>query len=161
METKNPSAYEMLNKILELLEHMNAKMEQFVLEQVSPEPDEHHIVSVQHYISNSGNPTWKAWTADADIIYLRQAYKHMLIEARLWETLNLMDVDDVWEANITVYTVRDGDFLKVVDIAPGGRVYFPPGNDQDYHPFHTPDTLEALRRAAHDGLFTEDDDNGS
>lgn len=124
METKNPSAYEMLNKILELLEHMNAKMEQFILDQViSLEPDEHKIEKVECYVSKSGNITWKAYTTEGKLIYLRQAHRELLESSGLWSQLAAMDIGEACETDITLYTIPDGDFLKVVDVSTGGVVY--------------------------------------
>jgi DNA polymerase-3 subunit epsilon len=85
----------------------------------------HKIVKVECYKSGSGNVTWKAWDEEAYLIYLRQAYRDMLTEADLWDTLNQMSIGDSWAAEFTLSTVQDGDFLKPVEIRPGGKVMAP------------------------------------
>lgn len=82
----------------------------------------HWINRVERYISNSGNTTWKAFNLDDDIIYLRQAHKALLREAGLFGDLDRMHDGDTWDANIVLYTVQDGDFMKPVAIEPGGWV---------------------------------------
>lgn len=81
------------------------------------------IKQVECYISGSGNTTWKAYDEDGYIVYLRQAYRDMLIEAGLWDQLNAMPVNESRDAEIIIHTVKDGDFLKPVKIEAGGKVF--------------------------------------
>jgi DNA polymerase-3 subunit epsilon len=69
---------------------------------------------VEHYISNSGNPTWKAHMKDGSLIYLRQAHRDLLTKAGLWHKLNEMQVGDVWGADLIIGSIPDGDFRKPV-----------------------------------------------
>lgn len=74
----------------------------------------HTVTEVEHYVSGSGNPTWKAFTTDGEIIYLRQAHKRMLSESALWDELNRMSIGDRWKITIELGTIPDGDFLKPI-----------------------------------------------
>jgi len=107
------------NEILEKLDTL------IQLCQVKPETElsEHHIKTVEHYLSTSGNPTWKAMNYDGDIIYLRQQHKEMLMEADLWDGLNSMELGEIVDADIRIMTVPDGDFLKPVKICDGWFLY--------------------------------------
>jgi hypothetical protein len=95
-----------------------------IADHVLSEPDRtrHEIYYVERYLSNSGNTTWKAFNKNDDIIYLRQAHKALLREAGLFGDLDMMHDGDGWKADIVLYTVPDGDFMKPVAIEPGGWV---------------------------------------
>ncbi len=86
------------------------------------ESTRHIIHRVERFVSKSGNDSWKAHDSAGTIIYLRQVHREMLVDAGLWEQLNAMPVGFGWEADITLYTVPDGDFLKPVRFEPGGWV---------------------------------------
>lgn len=89
------------------------------------------ITQVTCYISGSGNTTWKAFDEDRYIVYLRQSHRDMLTEVGLWDQLNAMSIGDEWEAEIVIHTVNDGDFLKPVQIDPGGWVQPPTTSPRD------------------------------
>lgn len=89
-----------------------------------------HVVKIEHYTSASGNPTWKAFDSDDHLVYLRQSHRDLLVAAGLWDTLNQMAIGDTWNAEFVVYTVADGDFLKPVEIEPGGTVIVPVQADE-------------------------------
>lgn len=113
-------------------------------------PDLYWITSVEHYISHSGNPTWKAFTAEGDIIYLRQANKDLLVQANLWNVLNAMSIGDTWDAGFSINAVQDGDFLKPMDIPPGGKIHVPDLGETlqaDDIPFGTDDIIGKLKNA--------------
>lgn len=93
----------------------------------SAAPTKHIIHRVERYVSKSGNDTWKAHDSAGTIIYLRQAHRKMLLAAGLWDQLNAMPVGFGWEADITLHTVPDGDFLKPVRFEPDGWVREPAG----------------------------------
>jgi DNA polymerase-3 subunit epsilon len=86
----------------------------------------HEIGSVERYVSSSGNDTWKAFDEDGDMIYLRQKDKALLVEAGLWDTLNMMPVGAAWGAEIVIHTTQDGDFRKMQMIEEGGTIETPP-----------------------------------
>jgi DNA polymerase III epsilon subunit-like protein len=79
-----------------------------------PGYEAHAVTRIEHYISGSGNPTWKAFTDAGDLIYLRQAHKQLLSEAGLWDELNTMQIGEQREMRLDLGTVPDGDFLKPV-----------------------------------------------
>lgn len=76
----------------------------------------HSVVRIEHYVSGSGNPTWKAFDDDDTIIYLRQSHRELLESVNLWDELNKMTIGDDWECKIQVGTVPDGDFRRPVHI---------------------------------------------
>lgn len=101
----------------EILAHL--KPEQF------QEGDKHTLIQVEHYLSNSGNPTWRGRTDQGKTIYFRQSHRELLTTYKLWEQLNQMTLGDTWVAEITCYTVPDGDFNKPIRFDEGGRVFNP------------------------------------
>lgn len=110
----------------------------------------YQVTSVHHYISNSGNPTWKAFTTEGDIIYLRQANKDLLVKADLWSLLNEMSIGETWDAQISIEAIQDGDFLRPVKITGTPSLYAPPEqetlDDADEIPFDN-DILDKLKSA--------------
>lgn len=88
-----------------------------------------HVTQVEKFISKSGNESWKAESVDA-LLYFRQTQREMLQEAGLWDELHEMHVGEVLECSITVYTVPDGDFHKIIRIDPDGA-FFDPDDDGD------------------------------
>ena len=87
-----------------------------------PESTRHEIDELLCYVSGSGNTTWKAFTSEGDIIYLRQAHKAMLTEVGLWDELNEMNINETARCHIVLFTAPDGDFLKPVSIEPGWSI---------------------------------------
>lgn len=106
-----------------LLNHINGAAAQSPAADV-PAGKMRHITSVRMFVSRSGNESWEGIADDA-VVYFRQAQKEMLTEAGLWHQLNRMTIGDTWKADITLYTVPDGDLHKIVRIDPMGSV-FPP-----------------------------------
>lgn len=99
-----------ITKLQEALQILNALLEGI-------ETQEHTINAIEKYTSNSGNTTWKCFDQDNNIIYLRQAHKPMLEEAGIWGSLNNLEFDIRENCDLIIYTIPDGDFLKVVEIA--------------------------------------------
>lgn len=125
-----------LQDIYERLTQLEQKLEK-LLPDLADDPSAlpgyalHTVKRIEHYISSSGNPTWKAKTTEGYIIYLRQAHQDMLKEAGLWDRLCKMRVGDECQASLQIATVPEGDFLKPVAIT--GHIYVPleiepPGN---------------------------------
>lgn len=114
-----------IEKKLDKLLTLTNELASHLVEQEAAERTRHEIDQVERYISNSGNTTWKAFNQDGDIIYLRQAHKDLLKEAGLWHQLDNMHDNDRYVADIILYTVPDGDFMKPVKIEAGGWVKAP------------------------------------
>lgn len=72
-----------------------------------------HVSEVERYISGSGNITWKAFTDDGRVVYLRQQDKEMFRESGLLARLEAMDDYSVEPIDLELDVIRDGDFLKV------------------------------------------------
>lgn len=92
---------------------------------------QHEIVVIEPYTSNSGNRTYKAYTSDETLIYIRQAHQELFMSAGLWHTLQGLERDQKFHARITLYTIPDGDFKKPVKVDIGGYIDTTP-----IHPEH-------------------------
>lgn len=103
----------------------------------------HHIVQLEHYISGSGNPTWKAFTANSEIVYLRQAHRELLTSAGMWDGLQDMDIGDVWQADFKLECVRDGDFWKPIRVHDGWFIAVE--DDEPFEPVEGPEVLDMMR----------------
>lgn len=127
------SVYRAVATLIEL-DRENPRMVSAKLAKQYPDYRVHRVTSVEHYISQSGNPTWKAFDEDMDVIYLRQAHKDLLEKAGLWATLNLMPIDAAWDCDIFIHTTKDGDFRKPVQIDPLGSIVVPVADVEPPHP---------------------------
>lgn len=116
-----------MNEIKEQLNRIEKMLNQLVEGQETPTPieqkegyEKHVIRELECYVSRSGNITYKAWTDNLDLIYLRQSHKTMLTEAGLWGQLEKLEVDEKCKCEIVIHTIPDGDFKKPVKIDKGG-----------------------------------------
>lgn len=83
-----------------------------------PDYKVHQIVSVEKFVSKSGNVTWKAIDEDGAVIFLRQAQKELLEKAGILALLDTLSVGDEVElsAGAFLHTTEDGDYRKPVMI---------------------------------------------
>lgn len=117
---------ECLRQSLDVLKCIQSDIAKIVAALPTPEEEKprtkQRVVSLEHYISGSGNPTWKAYTVHGDVIYLRQAHRDLLIDVGVWSALNEMEVYETRPCLMFVDTIPDGDFLKPVAIDEGWHI---------------------------------------
>lgn len=81
--------------------------------------DKRSIVQVTHKVSKSGNATWYCTCDDGKIVYVRQSNKDEMVA--LYPDFENMPIGSVTnDVSIEIYTVTDGNFLNIMNVAPNG-----------------------------------------
>jgi hypothetical protein len=88
-----------------------------------PEPERKMVITIEKRYSRSGNLTWRADTDDGDVVYFRQQDKDIYVQAGIWDRLNELPLEEIFQANIEVMTVQEGDFHSIKSVNPEYAIY--------------------------------------
>lgn len=87
-----------------------------------PSTDIRKVVYVEKTISRSGNTTWRAVCDDNEVVYFRMVNQELMEKAGIWERFDGFEYDVGVDVSITIQTIPDGNFHKIVDIHPEWRI---------------------------------------
>lgn len=107
------------------LKELTAKLEKLAFNHALAETGAYRrylATEVSRYIDHTGSDAWKMFDIDGYVIRFRQGHRAMLEKAGLWGELNAMPVGELWQADIRIALEWDGEFMRPVDVHPGGWV---------------------------------------